>query len=207
MSNKSLLKKIDEISFSKIESIRNSPVSIWYDNVIDGLDQKSKQLVGVFTHTLIATSPLIVALIIFVVLFIFRGEIESKKNQISSLENIVQMETQLKNALIPIPTESSVSDPSKLKSAIKSKTSGNKDFFKNVVINSVDIESGKGSISFLQGKLSFNNIGISELKNLINALQNKMMASIYEISIAVDKKANLLRGSFEIEMRVKQDFL
>ena len=207
MSNKSLLKKIDEISFSKIESIRNSPVSIWYDNVIDGLDQKSKQLVGIFTHTLIATSPLIVALIIFVVLFIFRGEIESKKNQISSLENIVQMETQLKNALIPIPTESSVSDPSKLKSAIKSKTSGNKDFFKNVVINSVDIESGKGSISFLQGKLSFNNIGISELKNLINALQNKMMASIYEISIAVDKKANLLRGSFEIEMRVKQDFL
>ena len=188
MSNKSLLKKIDEISFSKIESIRNSPVSIWYDNVIDGLDQKSKQLVGVFTHTLIATSPLIVALIIFVVLFIFRGEIESKKNQISSLENIVQMETQLKNALIPIPTESSVSDPSKLKSAIKSKTSGNKDFFKNVVINSVDIESGKGSISFLQGKLSFNNIGISELKNLINALQNKMITSIYEISIAVDKK-------------------
>ena len=53
-----------------------------------------------------------------------------------------------------------------LMTTLKIKNSGNKDFFKNVVINSVDIESGKGSISFLQGKLSFNNIGISELKNL-----------------------------------------
>ena len=203
MSNKSLLKKIDELSFSKIESIRNSPISIWYDNAIDGLDQKSKQIFGVFTHTLIATSPLFVASLFLWFSLFLEAKLKAKKNQISSLENIVQMETQLKNALIPIPNESSVSDPSKLKSAIKSKTSGNKDFFKNVVINSVDIESGKGSISFLQGKLSFNNIGISELKNLINALQNKMTASIYEISIAVDKSANLLRGSFEIEMRVK----
>ena len=69
-------------SFSKL-NLSETAISIWYDNVIDGLDQKSKQIVGVFTHTLIATSPLI-SLIIFVVLFIFRGEIETKKsNQLS----------------------------------------------------------------------------------------------------------------------------
>ena len=75
----------------------------------------------------------------------FRGEIESKKSNKLS-ENIVQWNST--KCTYTNPNESSVSDPSKPKSAIKSKP-GNK-ISLNVVINSVDIESGKGSISFFK---------------------------------------------------------
>ena len=203
MSNRSILKKIDQWSFSKIEAIRSSAISLWYDDVIDGLDQKNKKIVSALTHTLIATSPLIISLTLFIVVLIFGGVIESQKKQISSIDNIIKMETQLKNALLPIIKEPSVKSPSSFMNTLKMKMSGNKNFLKKVVINSVDIEPGKGSISILRGKLSFNGIGISELKNIINTLQNKMLAGLYEITVSVDKDTELLRGNFEIEMRVK----
>ena len=203
MSSRSILKKIDQWSFAKIEAIRSSAISLWYDDLIDGLDQKSKKTVSALTHTVIATSPLIFSLILFIVVLFFSGVIDTQKNQISSIDNIIKMETQLKNALLPITKESSVTSPSSFMNTLKMKMPGNKSFLKKVVINSVDIEPGKGSISILRGKLSFNGIGISELKNIINTLQNKMMAGLYEITVSVDKDTDLLRGNFEIEMRVK----